>query len=235
MSLLEIRALHVSYEGIQALQNVAITCEQGDVVSIVGGNGAGKSSLIGAISGVVPTRGEIWFEGVRIDTLPAHRRPYAGIVQVPEGRRLFPHMTVEDNLRMGGLTARTSGELRRRMDEVYTLLQALPGLRRQLAGTLSGGQQQMAAIGRALMAAPKLLMLDEPSLGLAPVKVLELFDIIRRINGLGTTVLLSEQNVHKALELATRSYVLENGRVVLSGTGRELLADEKLKEAYLGG
>jgi branched-chain amino acid transport system ATP-binding protein len=235
MALLEIRNLSVSYEGIQALQGVSVTCEQGDVVSIVGANGAGKSSLIAAISGVVPARGEIWFEGSRIDTMPAHRRPYIGIVQVPEGRRLFPHMSVEDNLRMGGLTASTAAELKRRMDEVYQVLPALPGLRKQMAGTLSGGQQQMAAIGRALMAAPRVLMLDEPSLGLAPVKVRELFEIIRRINGLGTTLMLSEQNVHKALELATRGYVLENGRVVLTGTGQELLHDDNLKTAYLGG
>jgi branched-chain amino acid transport system ATP-binding protein len=208
----------------------------GEIVALVGPNAAGKSTTINMISGIItPRHGQIFFEGQRVDTMPPEQVVALGIVQIPEGRGLFPFMTVEENLDLGSYVRKVRRSKAETMARVLELLPILKERRTQMAGSLSGGEQQMLAIGRGLMARPKLLMLDEPSLGLAPLMVQQCFEIVKEVHAQGTTVLLVEQNVHHALALADRGYVLENGRIVMSGTGADLLADPNLRKAYLGG
>jgi len=209
--------------------------EAGEVVTIVGANAAGKTTTLKCISGLIRKKsGSIIFEGEHIEKMPAHHIVELGIVQIPEGRQLFPFLSVQENLDLGAYTSRARQLKEQSLGMVYELLPVLKERRKQLAGSLSGGEQQMCAIARGLMAKPKLLMLDEPSLGLAPIIVQEVFELIKTIRQQGTTVLLVEQNVHHALSMANRGYVLENGRVVLEGPGKDLLRDERLTKAYLG-
>ncbi len=223
------------YGEVVALWDVSLEVRPGELVAVVGPNGAGKSTLINAISGLVDvTRGEIRFDGTAITSIGPEARVRSGLVQCPEGRKLFPEMTVEENLLMGGYSRPDRGAIAASLDEIYRLFPILGERRRQVAQTLSGGQQQMVAIGRALMAKPRLLMLDEPSLGLAPIVVREVFALLKRIHAKGMTLLLVEQNVHQTLELADRAYVLENGRIALEGKARELLENEHMRSAYLG-
>jgi branched-chain amino acid transport system ATP-binding protein len=233
--LLELRGVDVSYGDLPALRDVSLTVEDGEILSVVGANGAGKTTMLRTISGLLhPRAGEILLENARMDRLPCHAVVERGVVQVPEGRKIFPSLTVLENLELGSYTPRAKAERRRSLDRVFDLFPILGERRRQPAGTLSGGQQQMLAIGRALMALPRILMLDEPSLGLAPLVVQEIFRIIAEINRAGTAILLVEQNTRQALALAQRGYVLENGRVVLVGRGRELLDNDHVRRAYLG-
>jgi branched-chain amino acid transport system ATP-binding protein len=217
------------------LRDVALRIDEGEIVSVVGANGAGKSTLLKAIAGLVrATAGEIRFGGERLDRLPTDHIVALGIVRVPEGRRIFPEMTVLENLELGSYLARARRRRAESLGRVFTLFPRLQERTKQLAGTLSGGEQQMLAIARGLMSLPRLLMLDEPSLGLAPLVVREIFDTIRRINAEGTTILLVEQDVMHSLRMSHRGYVLENGTIVLQGRGAELLADAHVKTAYLG-
>jgi branched-chain amino acid transport system ATP-binding protein len=233
--LLTLEGVDAFYGDLQALYGVSLTVEQGRVFALVGANAAGKSTTMRVISGLVtPRRGRVVFEGRDLATVPAHDRVELGIVQVPEGRRLFPFMTVTENLLLGGHTARARAARDATLRYVYGLFPVLQERATQLAGSLSGGEQQMCAIGRALMARPRVLMLDEPTLGLAPVLVKRIFDTVRTINADGMTVLLVEQNVRQALTLAHRAAVLESGHLVLDGQGAELLGDDRLKRAYLG-
>jgi branched-chain amino acid transport system ATP-binding protein len=235
VSLLELRGVDVAYDDLPALRGVSLAVEAGEIISVVGANGAGKTTMLRAISGLLrPRAGEIQLESRRIDRLPSHEVVERGVVQVPEGRKIFPTLTVWENLELGSYTSRARGARRASLDRVVSIFPILAERRRQAAGTLSGGQQQMLAIGRALMALPRLLMLDEPSLGLAPIVVQEIFRTIAEINRAGTAILLVEQNTRQALALAQRGYVLENGRVVLVGAGRELLDNEHVRRAYLG-
>ncbi len=235
MPLLSVQQINVFYGEVQALWGISFDVEKGEICTLIGSNGAGKTTSIKTVSGLLqPRGGSITFEGERIDTLPAHRIVERGIAQVPEGRRLWPEMSVEENLELGAYTKEARGKRAQTLARVYELFPRLAERRRQAAGTMSGGEQQMCAIGRGLMSLPKLLMLDEPSLGLAPKLVAEVFGIVREINQTGVTVLLVEQNVRHTLELATRAYVLETGRVALSGSGQELLNDPQVQSAYLG-
>ena len=233
--MLSASGLEARYGEVVALWDVSLEIRAGELVAVVGPNGAGKSTLINAISGLVDvSRGEVRFEGASIASADTEARVRSGIVQCPEGRKLFPEMTVEENLLMGAYTRADRAQVASSLDEVYQLFPILAERRRQVAQTLSGGQQQMVAIGRALMAKPRLLMLDEPSLGLAPIVVREVFELLKRIHAKGMTLLLVEQNVYQTLEIADRAYVLENGRIALEGKGRELLEDRHMREAYLG-
>ena len=235
MSLLELRGVEVAYGDLPALRGVSVSVEAGETLSVVGANGAGKTTMLRVISGLMrPRAGQILFDGERLDSLPSHAIVGRGVVQVPEGRKIFPSLTVLENLELGSYVAAAKARRREGLEEVFGLFPRLKERERQAAGTMSGGEQQMLAIGRALMARPRLLMLDEPSLGLAPIIVTEIFRIIGEINRSGTTVLLVEQNTRQALALSRRGYVLENGRVVLEGTGAELLGNEHVKRAYLG-
>jgi len=235
VSLLELRGVEVAYGDLPALRGVSVSVEPGETLSVVGANGAGKTTMLRAISGLLrPRAGQILLDGVRLDTLPSHAIVEHGLVQVPEGRKIFPSLTVLENLEMGSYIAAAKARRREGLAQVFALFPRLEERRGQAAGTMSGGEQQMLAIGRALMARPRVLMLDEPSLGLAPLIVKEIFRIIGEINQLGTTVLLVEQNTRQALALSRRGYVLENGRVVLEGSGAELLGNEHVKRAYLG-
>ena len=235
MSLLELSAVDVAYGDLPALRGVDLVVEAGETLSVVGANGAGKTTLLRTISGLLrPRRGELRFEGERIDRLPCHAVVERGVVHVPEGRKVFPSLTVRENLELGSYTRAARARRAESLERVFALFPRLRERTAQAAGTLSGGEQQMLAIGRALMALPKLLMLDEPSLGLAPLLVKEIFHTISEINRAGTTVLLVEQNTRQALALSRRGYVLENGRIVLVGTGEELLGNEHVKRAYLG-
>jgi branched-chain amino acid transport system ATP-binding protein len=232
---LEVRAIDVCYGDVQVLWGTSFDVQRGEIVALIGANGAGKSTSLKTISGLLrPRAGEITFNGAPLHTVEAFRLVEMGIAHCPEARRLFPEMTVEENLDMGSL--RGEAKLRRpeTMEMVFQLFPRLRERRQQLAGTLSGGEQQMVAIGRGLMARPKLLMLDEPSLGLAPILLREIFHTVERIRDNGTTVLIVEQNVRQTLAIADRAFVLENGRVVMQGTGSELLDDEHVKTAYLG-
>ncbi|MBA3725972.1 MAG: ABC transporter ATP-binding protein [Armatimonadetes bacterium] len=233
--MLAIKDLQVYYGAIHALKGLCVDVDQGEIVSIIGSNGAGKSTLLRAISGIIRCKeGSVTFEGEEIDNLPAHLVVQKGIVHCPEGRRIFTNMSVLENLKLGAF-CRKDAEI---LSDIEKALDLFPRLReriKQNAGTLSGGEQQMLAIGRALMARPRLLLLDEPSLGLAPNLVTEIFSIIRRINSEGVTLLLVEQNAHRALDLANRAYVLETGRIVLNDTGKALLDNPAVREAYLGG
>lgn len=234
-SMLTVNNLDVHYDGMTALQNISLSINPGEVVSILGSNGAGKSTLINVISGIKgKTSGTIAFEGLDITEIPDYERVKLGIVQVPEGRRLFPAMTVEENLLLGSFNPRARMEREQTLAEVFQLLPRLMERRKQEAKTLSGGEQQMVAIGRALMAKPKLLLLDEPSLGLSPLLVKTLFKLIKEISDKGITIILSEQNVKQTLKIVDRSYVLENGHIVMEGRGQDLLNDEHIKKAFLG-
>jgi len=235
MALLELQGVDAYYGRIQALRKMSINVDKGEVVALIGSNGAGKTTTLRTISGLMhPQGGTIRFDGKEITTTGPSKIVELGICQSPEGRRLFPRMSVVDNLFMGAYSRNDKPGIASDMDRVYTLFPRLKERRAQIAGTLSGGEQQMLAMGRALMARPKVLMLDEPSLGLAPILVETIFSIIREINSQGTTVLLVEQNAHKALEVANRGYVLETGSIVKTGTGQELLASEDVQKAYLG-
>ena len=236
-SLLELRDVSVHYGQIHALRGVSLNVEEGEVVTLVGANGAGKTTTLGAISGLLPTSaGTIRLDGQDLAPVPAYRRVTLGICQAPEGRRIFPGMTVMENLEMGAYARRARrGDLKPDLDRVFDLFPRLAERRDQPGGTLSGGEQQMLAIGRALMARPRLLLLDEPSMGLAPKLVTQIFDIVSEINDQGTTVLLVEQNAAQALQRADRAYVLEAGRIVRSADAATLLDDESVKAAYLGG
>jgi branched-chain amino acid transport system ATP-binding protein len=231
--LIEVDDIEVRYGAIRALKGVTFHADAGEIVALLGSNGAGKTTTQKTVSGMLrPSRGEIRFEGKRIDGIPAHELVSLGICHVPEGRHVFPRMTVEENLEIGAFRFRTIDRA-----DVERVLELFPRLRErfsQQAGTLSGGEQQMLAIGRALMGKPRLLLLDEPSMGLAPIIVQQIFEIIREINASGVTVLLVEQNAAQALSLADRGYVLQTGELVLEGTGSELLADPRIRAAYLG-
>jgi branched-chain amino acid transport system ATP-binding protein len=233
--LLRLEGVDAYYDDLQALFEVSLEVEQGRVFALVGANAAGKSTTLRVISGLVtPRRGRVVLDGQDLTRVPAHQRVDRGIVQVPEGRRLFPFMTVAENLMLGAHTPRARTAHEETLRYVYRLFPVLEERRTQLAGSLSGGEQQMCAIGRALMAKPRVLMLDEPTLGLAPVLVARIFETVRTINADGMTVLLVEQNVRQALTLADRAAVLESGHLVLTGQGRDLLGDDRLKRAYLG-
>ena len=232
---LEIKDLHVSYGGIRALKGVDLTVEEGQIVTLIGANGAGKSTTLRAISGLQkPQSGSILYGGEELIGLPAKEIVRRGIIHVPEGRRVFPDMTVAENLKIGAFLRTDKGGIADDMDYVHSLFPRLKERSWQLAGTLSGGEQQMLAVGRALMSRPKVLMMDEPSLGLAPLIVKDIFSIIRRVNADGITVLLIEQNANAALRVADYGYVLETGTIALTGTGEELLRNELVREAYLG-
>jgi branched-chain amino acid transport system ATP-binding protein len=233
--LLKLEGVDAFYGDLQALYEVSLELEPGRVFALVGANAAGKSTTLRVISGLVaPRRGRVLFDGRDLGRVAAHARVDLGVVQVPEGRRLFPFMTVAENLLLGAHTPRARAVRAATLEYVYGLFPVLADRREQLAGSLSGGEQQMCAIGRALMAKPRVLMLDEPTLGLAPVLVGRIFETVRTINADGMTVLLVEQNVRRALTLAHRAAVLESGRLVLDGRGTDLLGDERLKRAYLG-
>ena len=235
MSLLELRGVEVAYGDLPALRGVSVSLEAGETLSVVGANGAGKTTMLRAISGLMrPRAGQILLDGERLDRLPSHGIVERGVVQVPEGRKIFPSLTVLENLELGSYVRAAKARRREGLEQVFGLFPRLEERVRQAAGTMSGGEQQMLAIGRALMARPRVLMLDEPSLGLAPIVVKEIFRILGEINRLGTTVLLVEQNTRQALALSRRGYVLENGRVVLEGSGAELLGNEHVRRAYLG-
>jgi branched-chain amino acid transport system ATP-binding protein len=232
---LEIKNIDVSYGDVQVIWDLSFTVRQGEVVALIGANGAGKSTTLKAISGIIrPKNGEVLFKDQAIHTVAPFRLIEMGIAHVPEARRLFVDMSVEENLDMGSLKGAARRERAQTKDMVFTLFSRLRERRHQSAGTLSGGEQQMVAIARGLMSKPKLLMLDEPSLGLAPILVREIFNVIRQIRGEGVTVLIVEQNVKQTLAIADRAYVLENGRATLEGTGAKLLDDPHVQEAYLG-
>ena len=232
--LLEIRDIHVHYGKIAALKGISAEVDQGEIVTLIGANGAGKTTTLKTISGLRPlSRGSIVFDGRDISGMPGHRRVFAGIGQAPEGRGIFPGMTVEENLLMGAYSRKDDAS--KELAEAYELFPRLAERRKQAGGTMSGGEQQMLAIGRALMAKPKVLLLDEPSMGLAPMLVQQIFSIIQEINRRGTTVLLVEQNAQQALQVAHRAYVLETGRVVKAAPASELLDDPEVRAAYLGG
>lgn len=235
MSFLEVKNIDVNYGDVQVIFDLSLEIAEGEVVSIIGGNGAGKSTLLKTISGLMhPARGEIFFEETAIHTAPPEKIVECGIVQVPEGRRLFTLMSVKDNLIVGAYNSRADQHMNTTLEEVYTLLPRLQERASQLAMTLSGGEQQMVAIGRGLMARPKLLMLDEPSLGLAPILIKDIFQTVRKIADQGTTVLLVEQDVMHSLSLSDRGYVLEHGRIAMEGPAKDLLNDPHIKTAYLG-
>jgi branched-chain amino acid transport system ATP-binding protein len=235
MLFLSVEKIEVRYGDALALSEVSLEVEQGEIVSLVGANGAGKSTALKAISGLLkPRSGQILFCGRRLNDLPAHSIVNLGIVQIPEGRQLFPYMTALENLELGSYTPAARKRSGDSLGQVFSLFPVLEERKNQLAGTLSGGEQQMLAIGRGLMAVPRLLMLDEPSLGLAPIMVKSIFAAIGEINRQGTTILLVEQDVQKSLALARRGYVMENGRIALQGEAKGLLANEHLRKAYLG-
>jgi branched-chain amino acid transport system ATP-binding protein len=233
--LLEINNLSVYYDAIQALRGVHLSVEEGAIVSLIGANGAGKSTVLRAVSGLKrPSSGNVFFQGENTAKVPPHQLVQKGIVQCPEGRGIFPNLTVLENLDLGAFVRKDKAEIRKDLEHVYSLFPRLQERRVQSAGTLSGGEQQMLAIGRALMARPQLLLLDEPSLGLAPQVIELIFEIIQKINSEGTTILLVEQNAQLALEISSYAYVLETGSILLEGKAEQVLANPKVKEAYLG-
>lgn len=236
MALLEVNNLKVNYGLIQAIKDVSFTVEQGQIVTLIGANGAGKTTIMHALCGLIPKRaGKVSFDGKDITNIAPHKLVPMGMSQVPEGRRIFQELTVEENLRLGAFTRSDGREIAETLETMYTRFPILKQRSRQIAGTLSGGEQQMLAMSRALMSHPKLLLLDEPSMGLSPLYVSTIFDMIRQVNEEGTTVLLVEQNAKKALAIADKAYVLEIGNIAASGTGAELLSDDSIRKAYLGG
>jgi branched-chain amino acid transport system ATP-binding protein len=233
--MLEVKNIDVSYGDLQVLWDVSFEVHEGEIVALVGANGAGKSTTLKTVSGLLrPNNGSIRFLDQHLNHIPAHKIIDHGIAHVPEGRRLFPEMSVRENLIMGALSSRAKAKRGETMEWIFGLFPRLREREKQLAGTLSGGEQQMCAVGRGLMALPRLIMFDEPSLGLAPILVADIFKIIQRIQQEGVTVLIVEQNTKHTLEICHRGYVLENGRVVLTGTGQELLNNEHVRQAYLG-
>ncbi|MBS0336790.1 MAG: ABC transporter ATP-binding protein [Proteobacteria bacterium] len=233
--MLEIEGLDLYYGDAQALSEVSLSVDEGRIVAIVGANGAGKSSLIRTIAGIEkPRGGKVRFKGKDITGFESHATCNLGIGQVAEGRQIFPTLSVTENLEMGGLLPRAKSKARQTLEEVFAMFPRLAERRNQLAGTMSGGEQQMLAIGRCLMGQPELIMFDEPSLGLAPTIVQEVFRIIRALNARGMTILLVEQNVAVSLKISSTAYVLENGRIVMSGSGESLLHDDRVRQAYLG-
>ena len=236
MSMLKVENLSVHYGMIQAVRDVSFEVNESEVVSLIGANGAGKTTILRTLSGLVrPSAGKIQFLGKEIQKLPAQKIVAGGLSQVPEGRHVFPGLTVMENLEMGAFLKKNREENQANLKKVFSRFPRLEERKNQDAATLSGGEQQMLAMGRALMSTPKLLLLDEPSMGLAPIFIQEIFDIIQDIQKQGTTVLLIEQNANKALAISDRGYVLETGKIVLSGTGKELAASDEVRKAYLGG
>ena len=236
MAMLEVKNLEVYYGVICALKGISFEVNQGEIVTLIGANGAGKTTTMQSVVGLIPKRsGSITFDGRDITKTPCHKIVHLGMTQVPEGRRIFQELTVYENLLMGAYSIKDKSGFKNDLDAIYTRFPRLHERKNQIAGTLSGGEQQMLAMGRAIMSHPKLLMLDEPSMGLSPLLVDQVFEIIKDINRDGTTVLLVEQNAGKSLAISDRAYVLENGSIVLSGTGAELAACEMVKKAYLGG
>ena len=234
--LLKVTDLVIHYGAIQALRGVSFEVAQGEIITLIGSNGAGKSTTLNAISHIIKkTTGKVFFGGKDITNLSPDKIVAEGLVQVPEGRRIFANLSVRDNLEMGAYVRKDKAGIRRDMEMVFELFPRLKERFRQIGGTLSGGEQQMLAMGRSLMASPRLLLLDEPSMGLAPILVDEIFAVIRRINGTGTTILLVEQNAYKALGIAARAYILETGKIVKSGPASDLMKDDAVKAAYLGG
>ncbi len=236
MALLEVKDLEVYYGVINALKGISFEVNEGEIVTLIGANGAGKTTTMQSVIGLIPARaGSVIYNGTDITKMPCHKIVHLGMSQVPEGRRIFQELSVYENLMMGAYSQKNNSSFKEDIDMIYSRFPRLAERRGQIAGTLSGGEQQMLAIGRALMSHPKLLMLDEPSMGLSPLLVSEVFDIIKDINKDGTTILLVEQNAGKSLAISDRAYVLETGSIVLSGTGRELMESDEIKKAYLGG
>ncbi|NLA28442.1 MAG: ABC transporter ATP-binding protein [Propionibacterium sp.] len=232
----EVKDLKVSFGGIHALKGISLRVDEGEIVTLIGANGAGKTTTLRTASGLErPESGSIWLNGADITKTSAQDRVKRGLIQVPEGRRVFATMSVLENLELGAFLRRDRAQIAKDMDGVFSRFPVLADRRQQAAGTLSGGEQQMLAMGRALMAKPKVLLLDEPSMGLAPLFVQEIFDIIANINATGTTILLVEQNANMALQVASRAYVMETGKIVLSGEAATLLASDEVRQAYLGG
>lgn len=235
MAMLEIKNLEVYYGVIQAIKGVSFEVNEGEVIALIGANGAGKTTILHTITGLVPSKaGNVIFEGEDITKLPGHKIVTKGIAHVPEGRRVFADLTVYENLRLGAYTRKDKKEIEESLEMIYTRFPRLKERRSQLAGTLSGGEQQMLAMGRALMSKPRIILMDEPSMGLSPIFVNEIFKIIEDVSRAGTTVLLVEQNAKKALSIADRAYVLETGNITLSGNAKELMNDDSVKKAYLG-
>ncbi len=233
--ILSIKDLAISYGNIKAVKGISLDIEEGEIVTLIGANGAGKSSTLRAISGVIPYKGDITYHASNLRSIPADKIVGLGIAQVPEGRGIFGNLTVYENLKLATWGRKDKPEVARDFERVYSIFPRLKERATQLSGTLSGGEQQMLAVGRALMSRGKLMLLDEPSMGLAPVLVREIFHVLKEINESGTTILLVEQNANMALRIANRGYVLETGTITLTGTGKELLGDPRVKEAYLGG
>ncbi len=236
MALLEVKNLEVYYGVINALRDISFEVNEGEIVTLIGANGAGKTTTMQSVIGLIPARaGTVVYDGIDISKMPCHKIVRLGMSQVPEGRRIFQELTVYENLMMGAYSQNKDTNFKEDIEKIYTRFPRLAERKNQIAGTLSGGEQQMLAMGRALMSHPKLLMLDEPSMGLSPLLVDQVFEIIKDINKDGTTILLVEQNAGKSLAISDRAYVLETGKIVLSGTGAELAASDKVKKAYLGG
>ena len=236
MALLEVKDLSVYYGVIQAIKDISFEVNEGEIVTLIGANGAGKTTTMQSIMGLIPARsGSVIYNGTDITKMPGHKIVNLGMTQVPEGRHVFQELTVYENLMMGAYTQKDKARIKADIEEVYTTFPRLGERRNQIAGTLSGGEQQMLAMGRAMMCHPKLLMLDEPSMGLSPLLVDQVFDIIKEYHKRGTTILLVEQNAGKSLAISDRAYVLENGRIAYSGTGKELAESDEIKKAYLGG
>ena len=235
MAMLEVNGINVYYGSIHAIKDITFEVNAGEIVTLIGANGAGKSTTLQTVSGLLRSKtGSVVFNGKNLGGIPAHKIVSMGIAHVPEGRRIFQQMTVEENIEMGAYT-RPGAEYAERVENVFHHFPRLKERRKQIAGTLSGGEQQMLAMGRAMMSNPQLLMLDEPSMGLSPILVDEIFEIIKAFHESGTTILLVEQNANKSLAISDRAYVLENGKVILTGKGYELMQSEEIKKAYLGG
>ena len=235
MAMLEIRDLEVFYGMIQAIKGVSFEVNEGEVIALIGANGAGKTTILHTITGLLtPKKGQVIFEGQDITKVPAHKIVSLGMAHVPEGRRVFSHLSVYQNLKMGAYTRKDKDEIGKTLETVYKRFPRLEERKNQIAGTLSGGEQQMLAMGRALMSHTRIILMDEPSMGLSPILVNEIFDIIQSVSASGTTVLLVEQNAKKALSIADRAYVLETGNIVMSGDAKELMNDDSIKKAYLG-
>ncbi len=235
MAMLEVKNLEVYYGMIQAIKGISFEVNEGEVIALIGANGAGKTTTLQTISGMLkPAAGEILFEGTDIVKVPGHKIVSMGMAHVPEGRRVFAELSVYENLKMGAYTRKDKAEIAESFERVYKSFPRLKERKNQMAGTLSGGEQQMLAMGRALMSKPKLILMDEPSMGLSPIFVEEIFNIVREISASGTTVLIVEQNAKKALSIADRAYVLETGNIVLSGDAKEMMNNDEIKKAYLG-